>query len=158
MNDPLLVRLELQALLDHYIDVIDNDRLEEWPDLFTADCLYEIIPKENEDAGFPAPVMRCDNQRMLRDRVISLRKANIYAPMVYRHFTSGLAVATHDAGERIFTCNYQVLSTNIAGDTSIYQAGRYIDRVVMTAAGWRFASKRVVFDTSRVQTLLAIPI
>jgi len=32
-----------------------TDRLEEWPSLFTEDCLYEIIPKENEDAGLPAP-------------------------------------------------------------------------------------------------------
>jgi anthranilate 1,2-dioxygenase small subunit len=30
--------------------------------------------------------------------------------------------------------------------------------VVRTADGWRFQSKRVVYDTLRVQTLLAYPI
>ena len=37
-------------------------------------------------------------------------------------------------------------------------AGRYIDRVVRTLDGLRFKSKRVIYDTLRVQTLLAIPI
>jgi anthranilate 1,2-dioxygenase small subunit len=29
---------------------------------------------------------------------------------------------------------------------------------VRTPDGWRYASKRVIYDTSRVQTLLATPI
>jgi len=32
---------------DRYPSTLDNDRLEEWPDLFTDDCLYEIVPREN---------------------------------------------------------------------------------------------------------------
>ena len=77
-------------LQDRYVAALDNDRLEEWPGLFTEDCLYEIIPKENEDAGLPAPVIHCDNIRMLRDRVVSLRNANIYEKPHYRHCLSGL--------------------------------------------------------------------
>jgi anthranilate 1,2-dioxygenase small subunit len=40
----------------------------------------------------------------------------------------------------------------------VFQAGRYVDRIVRTLDGWRYASKRVIYDTSRVQTLLATPI
>ena len=46
--------------------------------MFVDDCLYEIIPVENKDMGLPAPMIRCDNKRMLRDRVASLRHANIF--------------------------------------------------------------------------------
>lgn len=158
MSPDILVRLEIQALLDRYIDVIDNDRLEEWPALFVEDCLYEIIPRENEDAGFPAPVMRCDNQRMLRDRVVSLRNANIFSPQNYRHFLSGLAIGASDDCSVDFTCNYLVINSNQAGQSLVYQTGRYLSRAVKTDDGWRFASKRCVFETSRVQTLLALPI
>ncbi|KRB82926.1 anthranilate 1,2-dioxygenase [Sphingomonas sp. Root710] len=158
MNPTMLLRLEIQALLDQYIDVIDNDRLEEWPSLFVEDCLYEIIPRENEDAGFPAPVIRCDNQRMLRDRVISLRNANIFSPQHYRHFLSGLAIGHADEHAVEFTCNYLVINSNQAGESLVYQTGRYLSRAVATNDGWRFASKRCVFETSRVQTLLALPI
>lgn len=151
-------RLELQDLQNRYVDALDTDQLEAWPELFVEDCLYEIIPKENVDAGLPAPLMRLDNQRMLRDRIVSLRHANIYQPVLYRHFLSGLTFAAVDRDTVDLRCNYLVINTNLAGDSVIYQTGRYFDRVVRTPGGWRYRSKRVVYDTSRVQTLLAIPI
>ena len=153
-----MLRLELAAFLDLYIAVIDNDRLEEWPALFTEDCLYEIIPKENEDLGLPAPVMYCDNIRMLRDRVLSLRNANIYEKPIYRHFVSALEWTQIDEATFDMSSNYLVVNTSQEGVSSIYQAGRYADRVVRTADGLRFKSKRVIYDTLRVQTLLAFPI
>ena len=54
--------------------------------------------------------------------------------------------------------SYLVINTSQAGESSVYQTGRYLDHVVRTADGWRFKRKRVVYDTSRIQTLLAIPI
>lgn len=156
--DDLMLRLELMMLQDRYVSALDNDRLEDWPKLFVEDCFYEIIPKENEDSGLPAPVIHCDSAAMLRDRVISLRKANIYEKPTYRHFVSGLEFETLDDSTISMTSNYVVINTSVAGETSIYQAGRYLDRVIRTDGGWRFQSKRVVYDTSRVQTALAIPI
>ncbi|WOF45947.1 aromatic-ring-hydroxylating dioxygenase subunit beta (plasmid) [Sphingopyxis indica] len=152
------LRMQILALLDHYVDAIDNDDLEAWPDFFVDDCLYEIIPKENVDFDLPAPLIRCENKRMLRDRVISLRNANIYPPTTYRHIISGLRIVTEDADGVAFTANYAVFSTNVDGETRIYQTGRYIDRVKKIGDAWKFVEKRAVFDTSRVQTLLALPI
>lgn len=158
MNETIVLRLEVQEMLDRYIDTIDNDRLEEWPELFTDDCLYEIVPKENEDAGLPAPVIRCENKRMLRDRITALRHANIFAPAVYRHFLSGLVLTDVADGAVAFTANYLVINSNQAGQSIVYQTGRYISRIVRQDGTWRIAEKRCIFDTSRVQTLLALPI
>jgi anthranilate 1,2-dioxygenase small subunit len=152
-----LVRLEIQALFDAYCDCLDNDRLEEWPGFFVADCLYEIIPKENVDAGLPAPLIHCDNQRMLHDRVVSLRNANIFSPVLYRHFLSAI-IWQRDAADLVVRSNYLVVNTSPLGESSVYQTGRYEDRLTATDSGWRFKSRRVVYDTARVQTLLAIPI
>jgi anthranilate 1,2-dioxygenase small subunit len=155
--DPML-RLEISTLLDDYVAAIDEDRLESWPDYFTEDALYEIVPKENEDAGLQIGIMRCENRRMMRDRVISLRNANIYAPAIYRHFLSGLRIEQVEDGAVEFSCNYLVINSNQLGQSIVYQTGRYYDRIVRTPDGWRFTKKRAVFDTSRVQTLLAIPV
>jgi anthranilate 1,2-dioxygenase small subunit len=54
--------------------------------------------------------------------------------------------------------NYVVIQTLTDGESRVYQAGRYFDRVVRTAQGWRYQHKRAVYDTSRVQTLLATPV
>ncbi|MGC1305031.1 MAG: anthranilate 1,2-dioxygenase small subunit AndAd [Caulobacteraceae bacterium] len=155
----ILTRLRILDLQERYIECLDADRLEAWPEFFVDDCLYEIIPKENEDLGFPAPVIRCENKRMLRDRVVSLRHANIYQKPVYRHFLSALTWSETGDGEYRVTCNYMVINTNQLGQSLVYQTGVYQDLVVTSASGdLKFKSKRAIYDTSRVQTLLAIPI
>jgi anthranilate 1,2-dioxygenase small subunit len=162
----LLDRLRVEAFLASYARCIDDDRLEEWPDFFVEDCRYTIIPRENHDAGLPIPLLLCVNRRMLRDRVLSHREANIYAPHVYRHFFSALVVTRErapaaDAAEDATLhalCNYLVIQTFQEGDSVIYQAGRCFDRFVETPQGLKIAERRVVYDTSRVQTLLTRPI
>ncbi len=153
-----MLRLELSALQDRYVSVLDNDRIEEWPGLFTEDCLYVIISRENEEAGLPAPVIYCDNGRMLRDRIVALRNANIYERPAYRHSLSGLQWRQEPDGGFAMETSYIVVNTSLEGVSSIYQAGRYEDRVVRTPDGLRFKSKRCIYDTLRVQTLLAYPI
>jgi anthranilate 1,2-dioxygenase small subunit len=157
-SEEFMLRLELMALQDAYVAALDNDRLEEWPEFFADDCFYEIIPKENTSLGLPAPIMYCDNKSMMRDRVISLRNANIYSPQAYKHFLSGYEIRA-DKGEEIqLTANYLVVNTNQDGNSFIFQAGLYEDRVVRTPSGLRFKSKRAIFDTSKVLTLLAYPV
>ena len=152
-----MLRLELSSLLDRYVAVIDNDRIEEWPGFFTEDCLYEIIARENEEAGLPAPLIHCDSAGMLRDRVISLRHANIYEKPAYRHMLSGMEFR-EEGGEYVVTTSYVVVNTSQEGESAIYQAGLYKDRIVRTEAGLRFRERRCIYDTLRVQTLLAFPI
>ena len=156
--DDLLLWFEMHSLQERYVSLLDNDRLEAWPELFVEDGFYEIVPKENEDMGLPIGLVRCDNRRMMRDRVTSLRHANIYEAHTYRHLTSGLALQPLDADTVDLQSNYVVVQTRANGETSVFQSGRYQDRVVRTANGWRYRSKRVIYDTSRVQTLLATPI
>lgn len=154
----LMTRLELTDFQDRYVACLDNDRIEEWPGHFIEDCLYEIISKENEDMGLPAPVIHCDNARMLRDRIIALRNANIYEKPAYRHCLSGMEWQQTAEGEYSVQTSYVVINTSQEGTSSIYQAGLYKDVVVRTPEGLRFRSKRCIYDTLRVQTLLAFPI
>lgn len=158
ITDEMTLWFELHILQDQYINTLDNDRLEIWPTLFTEDCLYEIVPKENADMGLPIGVIFCDNQKMLRDRVVSLRNANIFEEHSYRHMTSGLCVVAQRDGVIETESNYVVIQTRTNGESNVFQAGKYCDKVVRTAEGLRYQSKRVIYDTSRVQTLLATPI
>ena len=107
--------------------------------------------------GLPVGIMHCFGQRMLRDRVVSLRKANVFEPHTYRHMTSGLEFSSVDTDTEMQS-NYAVIQTLTDGESRVYQTDRYFDRIVRTAKGWRYQHKRVVYDTSRVQTLLATPV
>ena len=158
MTEKMTLWFELHQLQENYIHALDNDRLEDWPEFFTDDCLYEIVPRENAEAGLPIGVIYCDNKKMLRDRVLSLRHANIYEEHTYRHMTSGLVFKALDDNTVETESSYVVIQTLQNGESFVYQAGRYLDLVVKTAAGWRYARRRVIYDTLRVPTLLATPI
>ena len=57
--------LEISELQARYTSALDNDQLEAWTGFFTEDCRYEIIPKENVDAGLPAPVVKALNDAIV---------------------------------------------------------------------------------------------
>ena len=156
--DILLERLRIEQFFADYVQCIDQDKLELWPDFFTEDCIYGIWPRENWEAGLPIPLLLCNNRKMIEDRVLSHREANIFAPHVYRHLYSGIQVQSRENGALAVLSNYLVLQTLQDGETGIYQAGRCFDRLVTVDGAFKFAERKVVYDTSRVQTLLATPI
>jgi anthranilate 1,2-dioxygenase small subunit len=158
MTDQLQIWLELSQLQNRYVHAIDNGLLETWPGFFTEDGIYTIISKENEDRGLPAPIIHCRNQAMMRDRIVALRNANIYEAHSYRHAIGGLVIesATEDRIQAV--SSYIVVNTGATGDSIVYQSGVYRDKLVRRNGQWLFSEKRVVYDTSRVQTLLATPI
>jgi anthranilate 1,2-dioxygenase small subunit len=149
---------QVSKLLTDYVECIDDDRLEDWPDLFVEDCLYQVIARENADRGLPTSAMYCDSRGMLRDRVVALRHANIYAKHYSRHLLSNVNVKGVQDGEVVVQSNYVVLQTLVEGDTKVFNAGKYLDRIVATPDGLRFKRKVVVFDTYRIPNLLVTPL
>lgn len=149
---------DVQDLLTLHAELIDDDRLEEWPDLFVDDCLYKVIARENEDRGLAIAAIFCDSRRMLIDRVVSLRQANIYPTHFYRHVLSQPRIVAVDGDVIRAQTNYVVFQTRSSGETQIYNSGKYVDEIVATDAGLRFKSKLAIFDTNRVDTLMVRPI
>ena len=89
---------------------------------------------------------------------MALRNANIYEEHRYRHTTSGPVIVDRE-GDKVFVeTSYIVVRTGLAGDAELYSAGSYHDAMVRTDKGWRLADRTVVYDTARVQTLLATPL
>ena len=133
ITEEMTLWYEMQRLQERYISTIDADRLEEWPDLFAEECVYEIVPRENADRGLPVGVMHCFGRAMLADRITSLRKANIFELHFYRHPISGLELKPLDKDTVEMQSNYVVVQTLSDGESRVYQAGRYFDRVIRTA-------------------------
>jgi len=158
MDEKVVLWLEINDLQHRYVNAIDNDDIEGWPDFFTEDGSYRIVSKENHDRGLPAPIMYCRNQAMMRDRVVALRYANIYEPHRYRHALGGLVIDETDGTQVKTTTSYIVVNTGLVGDSVVYQTGVYHDTVVKQDGAWRYKDKEVIYDTSRVLTLLATPI
>ena len=94
---------------------------------------------------------------MLRDRIASLRHANIYEPQRYRHMVSAVLIETVSASEVRSVANFLVARIMQSGDTLLFASGQYRDRIVL-APEPRYAERVVVCDSQKFDTLLAIPL
>jgi anthranilate 1,2-dioxygenase small subunit len=155
MTDAAL-QYAVERLQARYAAAIDDDRLEEWPGFFTADCRYQIISRENHDRKLPIGVVFANSRNMLADRVTALREANIYEPQHYRHILSPSLVLASDGAMVTAQTNFAVIRIMHDGATMMFATGRYLDRIAL--ADMLFAEKIVVCDSRRVDTLLAIPL
>ena len=152
------LQFHIEQLQGLYVECIDDDRMEEWPEFFFDDCLYKIISRENYDRSLPATAMFCDSKGMLIDRVVSLRNANIYADHHYRHVLSNILVKDIVDGLITVQSNYLVMQTKNEGATRIYNTGKYLDKVALEGEELKFREKTAVFDTHQIQSLLVTPI
>ncbi|HEX4368524.1 MAG TPA: aromatic-ring-hydroxylating dioxygenase subunit beta [Rhodopila sp.] len=152
MNNPMLTRLA--ALNAEYAAAIDDDRLEEWPGYFVEDCLYKITSADNVRDGNEAGIVYADSRSMLADRVLALRRANIYERQTYRHIVGTPRLTGADTAETPFL----VVRTMRDGRMDLFVAGRYQDRFHDAAGTLRFRERIVICDSSHFDTLVAIPL
>ena len=151
-------RRAIEDLISDYAEYIDSDRLEDWLDFFVEDCVYKIISKENVDQGFPLTLMLCENKNMLRDRIASLREANIYNIHTDRHIISGVRIRGESGGSFDVSANYAVFQTNQEGATWVFSVGVYRDKIVFENDVPKFKEKVVIVDTASIPTLLSTPL
>jgi len=156
--DRFRLRLELDDLYAAYAACLDDGELERWPEFFTDPCRYEIIPRDNFERGLPLAVMRCESRGMLVDRVAALRRSSVYGPRALRHLISGLRILDVDGDAVRAQANYAVLQTLPDEETTLFNTGRYLDRVVRQDGALKFSERLCVFDTLLVPGSLVYPI
>ena len=81
-----------------YADCIDDDRLEEWPDFFVENCRYLITSRESHAAGLRHGIIYAASRGMLTDRVMAMRRANIYEAHRYRHIVGAVRIDRVEGG------------------------------------------------------------
>jgi anthranilate 1,2-dioxygenase small subunit len=152
------LQFRVERLLAEYVQCIDDDRLEAWPDYFAAECVYKVAALENTSRGLPLAAIFCDSKGMLVDRVVSLRKANIFERHQYRHIVSSTLLTDISRASVSARSHYVVYRTRGNGVTELFSAGVYEDKIVSVDSELKFAEKLVIYDTDRVDTLLVTPL
>lgn len=147
--------LQLQA---DYAAAVDSGDWDLWPGFFTDDCLYKLQPRENHERGFPLATLSFDSQASLRDRVYGIKETLFHDPYYQRHVVG--APVLRSVGEDGIRCesNYAVFRTKLDGLSSVFNVGRYIDRVVVTPDGLKFAERLVIYDSEMIPNSIIYPI
>jgi anthranilate 1,2-dioxygenase small subunit len=156
--DDLAIRLGVQELIGDYAERIDEDRLEEWPDLFSDPCRYLVISRSNHEAGMRQGVMYAATRGMLIDRVFSIRRANLFEPHRYRHVIGPIRLKEVVGQVAMVHSHFIVARIMHDGVTTLFATGRYLDRIDISTTPYRFSERLVVLDSDKIDTLLAIPL
>ncbi len=148
----------IMAVNAAYIRCIDTGALEGWPDFFLDDCLYKVTTAENHKAGFAAGVIYADSKAMLSDRILALRQANVYEKQSYRHIL-GIPSMLKNVGDTA-ECETPFMVVRIMhdGQTDVFATGVYLDTLRDAGGILKFAQRVVVCDSSRFDTLVALPL
>jgi 3-phenylpropionate/cinnamic acid dioxygenase small subunit len=94
---------------------------------------------------------------MLRDRVSALREANIFERHAYRHIVGLPAIVGEVEGLVRAETPFLVVRIMRDGRMDLFATGRYLDAVV-EGDPLRLRERIAVCDSSRIDTLLAIPL
>ena len=146
-----------KAQADH-ARCLDDDRLEQWPDFFTDDCLYRVTSADNMREGYEASLIFLNSKGMVRDRVSALRTANIYERQAYRHVLGQPSILSTEGDVVTSEVSYMVARIMRDGKTDLFATGRYLDTWRRAGEGVELISRVVVCDSSRIDTLLALPL
>jgi anthranilate 1,2-dioxygenase small subunit len=95
---------------------------------------------------------------MLVDRILAVRRANIFEPHRYRHIIGPIRLGkvADSVGEA--RSNFIVVRIMHDGEMSLFAAGRYLDRIAVAAEPYRFIERLVILDSDKIDTLLVIPL
>jgi 3-phenylpropionate/cinnamic acid dioxygenase small subunit len=149
---------QIEDLLARYNHTLDNDALEDWPSFFVEGGQYLVTTRDNHMKGQPIGLIYCDGVGMMQDRITGLRQAIVFEPHVYRHIVGSILIAPAPDGSYAAESNFHILRTSADGTTITYGSGRYLDEIVMQGGKMRFRKRTVVLDSSRIDTLLVIPL
>jgi anthranilate 1,2-dioxygenase small subunit len=146
------------ALEYRYARLLDDDRLEEWPELFVERGVYKVIPRENWHREPKLAILFCDSRAMMVDRIRSLRQANIYNLHYPRHIVTNVEVVAARDNEYDVSAFYTVYQTDLEGQTKLFNVGQYLDVITFGERAPLFREKIAICDTFNIPNLLAIPL
>ncbi len=165
---PLAERLALHRqhidtvsyLLAEWAHAIDQDRVEAIAALMLPEGRYTVTSRFNHDRGLPMAIIDARSAAQLRDRIKSMRLANIYQPQSYRHVVSAIQVlGQNETGLLQVRSSFAVVRTlELLGDSMLFASGECHDLIDLGGAEPRFAQRRMVYDSRAVETLMVIPI
>jgi salicylate 5-hydroxylase small subunit len=151
-------RLAIQELYAEYAACLDGGRFEEWPEFFTEQCRYRLVPRENFDRNLPLSTLFFESKGMLKDRVYGVVNTLFHAPYYQRHLIGPVRYLGAQDGVIRTEANYLVIRTKQRERSEVYNAGRYLDSIVLEQGQYRFNEKICIFDSELIPNSIIYPI
>ena len=148
----------IQQLYADYATAVDSGQFDSWPEFFTEQCVYKLQPRENHDRGFPLATLFLTSKGMLKDRVYGITETLYHDPYYQRHVVGAPIVRKVEEGRIYSEANYAVFRTKYDKESTVFNVGRYLDIIVQTSEGFKFAERVCVYDSEMIPNSIIYPI
>lgn len=149
---------DIQQLYAEYAIAVDSGKWDQWPEFFTEQCVYKVQPRENFERGFPLATLALTSKGMLKDRVYGITETIYHDPYYQRHVVGAAMVRKVEEGRIHSEANYAVFRTKYDKESTVFNVGRYIDTIVPTPEGLKFAERICVYDSEMIPNSIIYPI
>lgn len=151
---------EIIQLLQLYVEIVDSGDIHRWPDLFALDASYQVISRDNLQAGLPLSFVLDDSRGRILDRVTYIHEVwkNAVNDYVPRHLISLPRVVGIGENAYHLDAAFAVYATSLAGESNLLAVGTYDDEIVYEAGSPRIRSKRVIVDTTVLPRYFIYPL
>ena len=150
--------LALTQLYADYALAVDSGHWDLWPEFFTEQGIYKLQPRENFERGFPLSTLSFTSKGMLKDRVYGIQETLYHDPYYQRHVVGAPVVRSVEEGRIHAEANYAVFRTKLDKASTVFNVGRYIDTIVLTSEGLKFAERLCIFDSEMIPNSIIYPI
>ena len=150
--------LGIQQLNADYASAVDGGKWDLWPEFFIDNCVYKLQPRENHEHGFPLATLLFTSKAMLKDRAYGITETIFHDPYYQRHVVGAPIVRKIEDGRIHSEANYAVFRTKLDKESTVFNVGRYIDTIVMTPDGFKFAERLCVYDSEMIPNSIIYPI
>ena len=148
----------IQQLYADYASAVDSGQWDLWPEFFTEQCVYKLQPRENYERGFPLSTLSLTSKGMLKDRVYGISETLYHDPYYQRHVVGSPIVRKVEEGRIYSEANYAVFRTKYDKESTVFNVGRYLDIIVQTPEGFKFAERVCVYDSEMIPNSIIYPI
>ena len=148
----------IQQLYADYASAVDSGNWDLWPEFFTEQCVYKLQPRENYERGFPLATLSLTSKGMLKDRVYGISETIFHDPYYQRHLVGAPIVRKVENGCIYSEANYAVFRTKLDKESTVFNVGRYLDIIVSTPEGLKFAERLCIFDSEMIPNSVIYPI
>ncbi len=155
--DAITELLEKDAVRDaiqRSAQLLDDEALEGWLELFAEDGTYEVSAYGTE---LRSEMIWWRSSRADLAKILDEALEHVRDPAKRLHLVTSISVQlSGDQAEAL--PHFQVTRTDPDGVSSLYVTGRYKDRLTKQNGSWLYASHKAVLDTRMLDVFTHLPL
>lgn len=155
-TDEFVLKQEVIEYIRYLGGLLDDFKIGEFIDEFSDDGNYQLIPRENYEAGHPVCIID-DTKKRLRYRQRLIEKHWHFQKFRELRILSPVSTTLHGGTSATAITNYVIYVTNEHGKSDLHVCGRFEDELTKMGGRWRLRSRRAILDTYLPTYAIVLP-